>query len=575
MVHKQLDQMKNKILNFLNLAYSVIKVLDSSEKRALSYNVIYSVINTFLELFSITTIIYLLLVISGQNLTESKISLIFNNILPQDSLIISSAILMIVVVVIKTAFQILFSYFQEYTSQQIQKRINNTLFTKFINSKYESYINESSSRIVRMLSQEATKIGNQLVSPLINIINETFLLLFVSTFIFIYDPILGLIVYLVSILLIFSFSEFISSRIHSLGKLVADNSNGRIKNITEAYRSFDLIKMYNFQYSFIDRYKKHTDKITDGSFKFMFYSKLPKSIFELFVFLFLFSLILVLYLSNNNELLISYLSILAVSVYKIIPSLNKMSSSLQSVQYFVSPFAELVEFLKTEVNDPEIINTEPFKLISYSNFTFSYSNKNKFFESINFKIIKGDFIGIYGPSGSGKSTFIKIICGLLSPEDGKIKIDDKLIDKNILHNYFSYVPQDPFILDENIFTNISFNFNDDQIDKERVFDVLKKVELFDKFDGKFYESLGENGIKVSGGQKQRIAIARALFFNKKVIILDESTSNLDPKTEIKILDLLKDLNKIITIIFVSHKQNSLVHCNRLYEIINNQIKIVK
>ena len=264
LVHKQLDQMKNKILNFLNLAYSVIKVLDSSEKRALSYNVIYSVINTFLELFSITTIIYLL-VISGQNLTESKISLIFNNILPQDSLIISSAILMIVVVVIKTAFQILFSYFQEYTSQQIQKRINNTLFTKFINSKYESYINESSSRIVRMLSQEATKIGNQLVSPLINIINETFLLLFVSTFIFIYDPILGLIVYLVSILLIFSFSEFISSRIHSLGKLVADNSNGRIKNITEAYRSFDLIKMYNFQYSFIDRYKKHTDKITDGS----------------------------------------------------------------------------------------------------------------------------------------------------------------------------------------------------------------------------------------------------------------------------------------------------------------------
>jgi len=567
--------MKNKIYKFLNLAYSVIKALNLREKRALTYNVIFSVINTFLELFSIATIIYLLLVISGQNLTESKISVIFNNILPQDSLIISAAILMIVVVIIKTAFQILFSYFQEHTSQQIQKRINNTLFIKFINSKYESYINESSPRIVRMLSQEATKIGNQLVSPFISIINETFLLIFVSTFIFIYDPILGLVVYLVSILLIFSFSKYISSRIHLLGKIVADNSNNRIKNITEAYRSFDLIKMYNFQSSFIDRYKQHTEKITDGSFKFMFYAKLPKSIFELFIFLFLFSLILVLYFSNNNELLISYLSILAVSVYKIIPSLNKMSSSLQSVQYFVSPFAELVEFLKTEVNNPEIINTKPFKLIKYNDFSFSYSNKNKFFESINFKITKGDFIGIYGPSGSGKSTFIKIICGLLSLEGGKISIDNKLVNKNILHNYFSYVPQDPFILDENIVTNVSFNFNEDQIDKERVFDVLKQVELYDKFNGKFHESLGENGIKVSGGQKQRIAIARALFFDKKVIILDESTSNLDPKTEIKILDLLKDLNKLITIIFVSHKQNSLVHCNRLYEIINNQIKIIK
>ena len=567
--------MKSKILAFLNLAQSVIKALNLNEKRALIYNVIFSVINTFLELISIATIVYLLLVISGQNLTESKISVVFNNILPQDSLIISSAILMITVVIVKTVFQILFSYFQERTSQNVQKRINNTLFIKFINSKYENYINESSPRIVRMLSQEATKIGNQLVSPFISIINESFLLVFVSTFIFIYDPLLGLVVYLVSLLLIFSFSKYISSRIHSLGKIVADNSNNRIKNITEAYRSFDLIKMYNFQSSFIDRYKSYTEKITDGSFKFMFYAKLPKSIFELFIFLLLFALILVLYLSKNNHLLISYLSILAVSVYKIIPSLNKMSSSLQSVQYFVSPFAELVELLKTKVNDPNIINANPFELIKYKNLSFAYSKKNKFFESINFEITKNDFIGIYGPSGSGKSTFIKIICGLLTPERWNIIIDDKLVNKNILHNYFSYVPQDPFILDENIFINISFNFNEDQIDKEKVFEVLKKVELFDKFKDKFNDSLGENGIKVSGGQKQRIAIARALFFDKKVIILDESTSNLDPKTEIKILDLLRDLNKLITIIFVSHKQNSLVHCNRLYEIINNEIKIIK
>ena len=85
--------MKNKISKFLNLAHSVIKALNLREKRALTYNVIFSVINTFLELFSIATIIYLLLVISEQNLTESKISAIFNNILPQDSLIISSAIL--------------------------------------------------------------------------------------------------------------------------------------------------------------------------------------------------------------------------------------------------------------------------------------------------------------------------------------------------------------------------------------------------------------------------------------------------------------------------------------------------
>ena len=563
--------MISKISTFLKLSKSIIKVLKPNETKSMILNMVLSVFNTFLELFSITTIVYLLLVISGQNLIESKISVLFNSILPQESLIISSAILMISVITIKTVFQILFTYYQEKISQQVQNRINNTLFIKFINSKYENYINESSPRIVRILSQESIKIGNQLISPFISIINESFLLFFVSAFIFIYDPILGLAVYLVSILLIFYFSKFISSKVQLLGKIVAVNNNNRIKIIGEAYRSFDLIKMYNFQKSFINIYKKHTKNITNAGFKNMFYSKLPKSIFELFIFLFLFSLILVLYLSQNNDLLISYLSILAVSVYKIIPSLNKISSSLQSIQYFTSPFSELVELIKTDVVEPNTKDVKSFKFIKYQNLSFSYSKKKRFFNSINFEINRNDFIGIYGPSGSGKSTFIKIVCGLLTPDEGRILIDGKSIIKNSLHNYFSYVPQDPFILDENILTNISFNFNIEEIDKEKVCEVLKKVQLYDKFKDKLNESLGENGIKVSGGQKQRIAIARALFFDKKVIILDESTSNLDPETEKKILSLLSNLNKVITVIFVSHKQASLVNCKNLYEIINNKI----
>ncbi len=561
----------SKISTFLKLSKSIVKVLKPNETKSMIFNVVFSVFNTLLELFSITTIVYLLLVISGQNLTESKISALFNNILPEESLIISAAILMITVIIIKTVFQILFTYFQEKISQQVQNRINNTLFIKFIKSKYEHYINESSPRIVRILSQESIKIGNQLISPFISIINESFLLFFVSAFIFIYDPILGLAVYLVSILLIFYFSKFISSKVQLLGKTVAINNNSRIKIIGESYRSFDLIKMYNFHNSFINIYKKHTKNITNAGLMNMFYSKLPKSIFELFIFLFLFGLILILYLSQNNDLLISYLSILAVSVYKIIPSLNKISSSLQSIQYFASPFTELVELLNTDVVEPNIEDVKSFKMIKYENLSFSYSNKKNFFNSINFQINRNDFIGIYGPSGSGKSTFIKIICGLLSPNGGHVFIDGKSISENSLHNYFSYVPQDPFILDENILTNISFNFNTEEIDEEKVFEVLKKVELYDKFKNKTNESLGENGIKVSGGQKQRIAIARALFFDKKVIVLDESTSNLDPKTERKILSLLNNLNKDITIIFISHRQTSLLGCKRLYEINNNKI----
>ena len=95
---------------------------------------------------------------------------------------------------------------------------------------------------------------------------------------------------------------------------------------------------------------------------------------------------------------------------------------------------------------------------------------------------------------------------------------------------------------------------------------LKKVDLYDKFKDNLESSLGESGIKVSGGQKQRIAIARALYHNKNILILDESTSNLDSITETKILDLLEKISREITIVIISHKKSSLAKCNKLYEI---------
>ena len=567
--------MKNKIKAFLKLSNSLLKVLSQKEYKNLFLSLMLSVFNTLFELLSITTIVYLLLVISGQNITESKISSLFEKFLPQESIVISSAILMISVVVFKTIFQISFNFFQEKISQNIQNRINNSLFRKFINLKYELYINENSARILRLLSQESIKIGNQLISPFISIINETILLISVSLLIFIYDPILGLAVFISSLTLIVVFSTLISSKIKLLGVDITSNNNNRIKNISETFKSFDLIKMYNSQEVFVEKYKNYTYRINNAAASYNFLVKLPKSIFELFIFVFLFLLIATLYYSNNNNLLISYLSVLAVSVYKIIPSLNKISSSLQIIQYFATPFKEIVSLLKIDEESPVIEDITKFNTISYENLDFAYNNSKPIFKSLNFKIIKNDFIGIYGPSGSGKSTFIKLVCGLLKPQNGTFLLDNIKIKQSSVHNLFSYVPQEPFIMDEDIIHNISFSFKKKNIDMAKIIDVLVKVELYAKFKDKMNEKLGENGIKISGGQKQRIAIARALYHKKQVIVLDESTSNLDPNSENNILDLLVKINNMVSIIFISHKQKSLRDCNKLYRINNNIIEKIK
>tara|TARA_B100001758_G_C18392936_1_gene604059 strand:- start:95 stop:1633 length:1539 start_codon:yes stop_codon:yes gene_type:complete len=511
--------------------------------------------------------------ISGQDISDSGFSIILESI-PFSKTIYNISFIMISIVFLKTIFQIVFNYNQEKISYRITTRITVSLYDKFINSKYIDYINENYPRILRILNQESVRIGGQLISPFITMINEIFLLSVIIIFIFFYDFVLGIAFCLMSIILLISFTFSVNKIVKRLGKKITEANTSRIKLISETFKGFDIVKLFNKNQTFIIQFDRITQKISDAAYKNLFYLKLPKSIFELAIFIVVFSMIILLGLSNKEDLLITYLSISAVSIYKIIPSLNKLSNAFQGIQYFATPFKEIVDYLTIDQETLYENFLGEFKTITYNNLSFKY-DQDLILENLDFIINKNDFIGIYGPSGSGKSTFIKLLSGLLISNKGEIIIDNKRVSPIELRNYYSYVPQDSMILDENIFTNISLEFNESEIDKDRVLDILKKVDLFEIFEKSLNSSLGEGGIKVSGGQKQRVSIARALYNNKKILILDESTSNLDSKTEEKIINLLEKLSSELTIIIVSHKQSSLIKCNKLFEVKNTKINRFK
>lgn len=558
---------------FFNLSKTLFQVLTKNEKRSFFLYLILSVFNTILEIVSISILILLLLMISGQDISDSGFSIILESI-PFSKTIYNISFIMISIVFLKTIFQIVFNYNQEKISYRITTRITVSLFDKFINSKYTNYINENYPRILRILNQESVRIGGQLISPFITMINEIFLLSVIILFIFFYDFVLGIAFCLMSVILLISFTFSVNKIVKRLGKKITEANTARIKLISETFKGFDIVKLFNKNQTFIIQFDRITQKISDAAYKNLFYLKLPKSIFELAIFIVIFSMIVLLGLSNKEDLLITYLSISAVSIYKIIPSLNKLSNAFQGIQYFATPFKEIVDYLRIDQETFYENFLGEFKTITYNNLSFKY-DQDLILENLDFIINKNDFIGIYGPSGSGKSTFIKLLSGLLISNKGEIIIDNKRVSPIELRNYYSYVPQDSMILDENIFTNISLEFNESEIDKDRVLDILKKVDLFEVFEKSLNSSLGEGGIKVSGGQKQRVSIARALYNNKKILILDESTSNLDSMTEEKIINLLEKLSSELTIIIVSHKQSSLIKCNKLFEVKNKKINRFK
>ena len=199
---------------------------------------------------------------------------------------------------------------------------------------------------------------------------------------------------------------------------------------------------------------------------------------------------------------------------------------------------------------------------------------------MNLVINKGDIIGISGKNGSGKTTLCNIILSIIKPKNGRIIIDDTYNLNDHLKEYrgiISFIPQNIFLLNDTIKNNITFNLEDNLIDNERLEKVIKIAglqEINKKIDERFNSLVGENGSNLSGGQRQRVAIARSLFRNSEIIIMDEHTSALDSSTEEELLKEMKNLFKDKTIIIISHRKKVLEHCSSNYILENGKLNKV-
>jgi len=235
--------------------------------------------------------------------------------------------------------------------------------------------------------------------------------------------------------------------------------------------------------------------------------------------------------------------------------------------------------LKPEIDDNE--NTDftitPENIegdIQFSNVSFKYpSGHAEVLSGINLKINKGTTLGIIGHTGSGKTTLINLLTRMYDIEHGKILIDGKNI-KNIplktLRESIGVVPQESFLFSTSIEKNISYS--EDTIEYERMIEAAKSASLYkdvSEFPEKFQTVVGERGITLSGGQKQRTSIARAIYKNPKILILDDSLSAVDTHTEEEILNELKKVMKNRTSIIISHRISSIKNANNIIVLSNN------
>ena len=218
-------------------------------------------------------------------------------------------------------------------------------------------------------------------------------------------------------------------------------------------------------------------------------------------------------------------------------------------------------------------------IVQMNDISASYDSKNYVLKDISMSIDRGTNYAIVGHSGSGKSTLLKLINGMMNPTRGKILVDyqkpnisDKKF-KSFMHK-IGYIPQSVYLIDDTIRKNIAFGLLEDDIDDALIDQAVEKASL-NKFLNILSEGLetvvGEKGIRLSGGQQQRIGIARALYRNPEILILDEATNSLDQATEKKIMESIQFLKRKKTLIIVTHRLSMVKNCDKIFFIDKGKI----
>jgi ATP-binding cassette, subfamily B, multidrug efflux pump len=222
---------------------------------------------------------------------------------------------------------------------------------------------------------------------------------------------------------------------------------------------------------------------------------------------------------------------------------------------------------KIDIQDkPDALDIIPFGNIAYNIHSFTYpTDQEPMLKDIVFELGQGQTLGIVGKTGAGKTTLLKLLIREFDLTDGRISIGGKVIQDykmERLREAIGYVPQDHFLFSATVHENIAFA--DPRVDKEIIFNAAKTANIHSdilEFTDGYNTVVGERGVSLSGGQKQRISIARALVMNPEILILDDSLSAVDAKTEEQILSALKENRKDKTTIITAHRLSAIHHAD--------------
>ena len=355
--------------------------------------------------------------------------------------------------------------------------------------------------------------------------------------------------------------------------------NSNLEFLREFFDGIKEILVYRSGNSFVNQFSSLHIEALKPQKKIGILNSFPKIILEtIFILSIIFTIITVSRNYDTLDVLFIKFGAFFILLLRIIPSITRIMFNTNNFKYSFEPIDIIYEDLKKTQKKREEIEYKFNDYIEIKNLNFQFDEKNKIFENLNLKIKRNEKVLIEGKSGSGKSTLIDLLIGILKTNSGEIKIDDLDININTAKwiDLISYVPQNAFLQNKTLKFNITYKEKEEDIDENLLKDSLKISGLereIEKGTLKLDQLIQIKSKNLSGGQKQRVSIARAIYKNSPLIILDESTNSLDETSEQEIMKSLNEMTNT-TLIVVSHNPNLKKMFKKIYKLDSGKLRFI-
>jgi ABC-type bacteriocin/lantibiotic exporter with double-glycine peptidase domain len=448
-------------------------------------------------------------------------------------------------------------------------RVSRNNLLRFQYSTYHEFVHTDSSALIRQIALQPFEFSQYVLSGLQQIITQTVLITLAIIAIVIFNFKLFLLLLLILLPPVVVVFYFIKKRMTLVKKDLRESNERSYQYLLDALKGYVEGNLYQRSEFFLNRFLKFRRQFSSSLFSSLSLQNLPARIIEIFAVLGLFILLMIAKSSGDNDTstLITIGAFMAAA-YKIIPGIVKLINLVAQVKAYEFSAAELKTVLPPETPAPSI-QPEPIDSLELRNISFEYEQKPVLMD-ISFTLKKGDILGIRGFSGKGKTTILNILLGFLEPSNGEVIVNGKIRSRDELKKYWPsicYVRQQPFLIYDTILRNITLE--EVEFDKEKLGKALcisGLEDLIKTFPEGTNKVITENGKNISGGQQQRIAIARALYKDAPLFLLDEPFNELDENATQQLLLHFHQLSKDHMIILITHDSKSLSYCNKIMDL---------